>query len=145
MIRADNRGMAFEFFKAKLDFTWMDDFQGVMFIPDEFRSRPAEMSHVAVAIAWHGFTGRTCMLSAVIQDPALLSRRIVRETFEYPFLVRGCEAVLATVDSLNEKSLEICRRLGFKVVHRIPDGGPDADMIVFQMLKADCRWLKKVH
>jgi RimJ/RimL family protein N-acetyltransferase len=81
-------------------------------------------------------------MHVVIQKPEAMTPRIVREAFEFPFNVCGCEAVLGMVDSVNTQALEFDRRLGFEEIARIPNGGLEGDLIVFRMTRAECRWLR---
>lgn len=145
MITCTDKNRTFEFMAQKLGMQWSNDFRGAMFVPEQFRHLPPDPQHVAVAIAWTGFVGRTCQLSAVIQQPQHLTKAIVREAFRFPFEVCNLLVVIALVDSLNHKSNEICRRLGFEAIARIPNGGLEGDLIVYQMLRQNCRWLRKVH
>lgn len=143
MIEADDRRLVHSFFADRLGLHWSDDFRGVLHVPDDCRGRPAQMADVAIAVAWNGFVGKTCCMHAVIQRPELVSPRIVRETFEFPFLKCGCEAILAFVDSTNAAALNFDRKLGFRDIATIPHGGPDADLIILQMLRSECRWLRQ--
>lgn len=143
VITNTDRHLVHSFFHDRLGLHWSEDFRGVLHVPDEFSNQPARMEDVAIAVAWNGFIGHTCCMHAVIQRPELVSPRIVRETFEFPFLHCGCEALLAFVDSSNDAALRFDRKLGFVDVATIPNGGPDADLIVLRMMRADCRWLRK--
>jgi L-amino acid N-acyltransferase YncA len=69
----------------------------------------------------------------------------VRDTFAFPFEVCNCEAVLALVDSTNDAALNFDSKLGFREIARIPNGGTDGDLVVMQMTRAECRWLRKPH
>jgi RimJ/RimL family protein N-acetyltransferase len=71
-----------------------------------------------------------------------MTRTIVREAFEFPFQVAGCVAVLALVDSTNEAALRFDAHLGFREVMRVPDGGLEGDLVVLQMLRSECKWLR---
>lgn len=115
----------------------------MLHVPDAFKNAPMTMADVAVAIGYNGFIGRTCCMHMVIQRPELVSRRITREAFEFPFNVCNCEAVIGFVDSKNHAALDFDRRLGFRDVLVIPNGGPDGDLIQLVMTRADCRWLRK--
>lgn len=143
MIEATDRGLVHSFFRERLGLHWSDDFRGVLHVPDAFVNAPMSMADVAVAVAYNGFVGRTCCMHVVIQRPDLVSPRMVRDTFTYPFDVCGCEAVLGFVDSTNAAALSFDRRLGFRDVLVIPNGGPDGDLIQLMMTRADCRWLRK--
>jgi hypothetical protein len=142
VIQATNREMAWEFFNARLGIHHSEDFRGVLHIPDTCLGMPANMDDVAVAVAYNAFIGKTCCMHTVIQRPDLVSPRIVREAFEYPFIVAGCNAVLALVDSTNAAALKFDTKLGFKEIDRIPDGGIDGDLVVLRMLRSECRWLR---
>lgn len=135
-------GLVHAFFHDRLGLHWSQDFRGVLHVPDEYRCETAQMDSVAVAVGYNAFIGRTCCMHTVIQRPELVSPRIVRQAFEFPFVVCNCEAVLALVDSTNEAALSFDTKLGFEEIARIPNGGPDGDLIVLRMLRADCRWLK---
>jgi RimJ/RimL family protein N-acetyltransferase len=145
MLAANDRSRVNAFFSDRLGLHASADFRGVLHVPDEYTGQLAQMDHVAVAIGYNGFVGRTCCIHIVIQRPDLFSRALIREAFEYPFLVCGCEAVLALIDSHNDKSLDLTRRIGFSEIARIPHGGHEGDLIAKQMLRADCRWLRKPH
>jgi hypothetical protein len=145
VIQVSDRKFVHEFFHDRLGIHWSEDFRGVLHVPDEYQHYPRSMDHVAVAVGYNSFIGHTCCLHSVIQRPDLVSRRMVRETFEFPFNTCGCEAVLGLVDSSNLPALNFNTKLGFKEVYRVPNGGLDGDLIIMQMLRGDCRWLRKEH
>jgi RimJ/RimL family protein N-acetyltransferase len=64
--------------------------------------------------------------------------------FDYPFNFLGLEKVFGIVNSLNTRAMEYDKKVGFKEVIRFPgmhgDGG---DLVVFEMNKVDCRWIKE--
>lgn len=145
MFQATDARLVHQFFHDRLGLHWSEDFRGVVHVPDEYANRQASMDHVAVAVAYNAFVGRTCCMHTVIQRPDLVSPRIVREAFEFPFVVANCEAVLGLVDSKNEAALSFDKKLGFKEIAVIPNGGPEADLVVLRMLRSECRWLRKAH
>ena len=130
------------FFQNRLGLHWSQDFRGAVYVPDEFRGRTASMDHVAVAVGFNGFIGRTCCIHIVIQRPELFSRRIIREIFEYGFLHAGCEVLLALIDSTNAPSRELVQRVGFELCATVPHGGLEDDLEIWQMTRGACRWLK---
>lgn len=145
MIQVNDCHLVHGFFKDRLGIHWSEDFRGVLHIPEEYQDQPKSMDHVAVAVAYNSFIGKTCCMHSVIQRPDLVNRKMVRETFAYPFNTCGCEAILALVDSTNAAALNFDTKLGFREVYRVPNGGIDGDLIVLQMLRGDCRWLPKEH
>jgi RimJ/RimL family protein N-acetyltransferase len=64
--------------------------------------------------------------------------------FDYPFNFLSLEKVFGIVNSFNTKATEYDKKLGFTEAIRFPgmhcDGG---DLVVFEMNKADCRWIKE--
>lgn len=142
MIQANNPQMVHAFFNERLGLHWSADFRGVLWVPEEHANEAATMDHVAVAVGYNAFIGRTCCMHTVVQRPELLNRRMVRDAFTYPFNVANCNAVLALVDSTNEAALSFDAKLGFREVLRIPDGATDGDLVILQMLRSECRWLQ---
>ncbi len=138
-----DRDMVCEYFFAKMQLQPTADFRGVLHVPVEYEHEVASMDHVGIAVGYCGFIGRTCCMHTVITRPDLLTARMMREFFGYPFNVCGVECALALVESSNGPSLKFCKKVGFKEVHRIPNGGLDDDLVMLQMLRADCRWLSK--
>ena len=101
------------YFHEQLGLHWSDDIRGVLYVPDEYLGQIAEPSHVVVAVAYNDFIGKTCCLHSVIRGPDKVTRKMVRETFAYPFDVCHCEAVLALVDSARRSRDELDQKLGF--------------------------------
>ena len=72
-------------------------------------------------------------------------KKLLFAAFDYPFNHRGVEIIFGVVNSLNTKAMEYDQKLGgFKEAARYvgmhDDGG---DLVVFEMNKADCRWIKE--
>jgi len=82
-------------------------------------------------------------MHSVIQDPSAVTRGIVRETFEFPFLVCGVGSILALVESTNKAALRFDEKLGFVRKLTIPGGGVEADLVILEMTRHDCRWIRK--
>lgn len=138
-----DRHLVSDYFLAKLQLQPTADFRGVLHVPSEYHDSVMSMDSVGIAVGYAGFIGRTCCMHSVITRPDLVTPRIVRETFEYPFITCGLECVLALVESTNGAALKFDKKLGFREIHRIPHGGMDDDLVVLQMLRGDCRWLDK--
>jgi hypothetical protein len=131
------------FFKDRLGLHNSVDFRGMLYAPERpTDDSPIMMDDIAVAVAFNSFIGRTCCIHVVIQRPDLFCRRIISASFQYAFLACGCEAVLGLVDSVNTASLDLVKRLGFEEFARVPNGGGEGDLVMTQMLRANCRWLR---
>ena len=143
MIANHNLRLGFEFFKAKTGLSYSDDFRCVMFIANRHLGLVTKMEHVGAAFAFSNFCGRTASFHVVVQDPAMVTKKVLREVFSYAFVVCGLEALVATIDSTNVKSANFAKKVGGTLIHTIKDGGLDGDMLYFQMLKSDCIWIKE--
>lgn len=62
--------------------------------------------------------------------------------FTYMFEQLGCRVVYGDVRAKATGVIDIDYRLGFRAVHRFKGYYPDDDLIVFQMHKNQCKWLK---
>jgi hypothetical protein len=142
MIETCDPSLVHAFFNDRLGLHQSTDFRGVLYAPERPDDAPIMMDDIAVAVGYNAFIGRSCCMHTVVQRPDLLNRRMVLCAFQYPFTVCNCEAVLALVDSTNAAALNFDTRLGFKEIARIPNGGGEGDLIVLQMLRSECRWLR---
>jgi hypothetical protein len=141
-ISGRGKGAVSQFFEDRLQLRPSDDLRAVLHVPVEYQDTPASMDLVAVGVAYQNFIGRTCCMHTVIQRPEFVTPRMVRETFHYPFITCGLTAVLALVDSANTAAVDFDTRLGFKEIYRIPDGGLEGDMIILEMQRNNCRWIR---
>lgn len=95
-------------------------------------------------VAFNCFWGRVCtMHTAGVGN--WISRALLWRTFDYPFRQLNLRAVLAPVAAHNARSLKLTKGVGFKEVHRIPNGWDDGDdLIIMQLLRDDCHWLDRL-
>lgn len=113
-------------------------------ISDDFRAIGAvDGGLLRAVVAYNGFTGRTCFMHSAIDDPSVVNRTFVRAIFEYPFVQCGVLSILAMVDSTNTQALDIDKRCGFKEINRLAGAGLEGDMVILQLTRDECRWLKE--
>jgi len=91
-------------------------------------------------IGFDNFTEFDCELF-MAGEPGWVSRRFCRAVFGYPFTQLGKMRVTGRVDAADTKTLDIDKRLGFKVEGRLRNALGDRDIIVVGMLRAECRWI----
>ena len=64
--------------------------------------------------------------------------------FRYPFEECGRGIIIAVVHESNAASSKLVSHFGFTETHRILDGvKPGEALILYEMRKADCRWLSR--
>ena len=70
-----------------------------------------------------------------------LTKRYLHVIFDYPFIQRGVQKIIAPVLSENSDSLRMVEKMGFKEEARLKNVHPTGDMIFFVMNKTDCKYL----
>lgn len=61
--------------------------------------------------------------------------------FHYPFEALSVKVLFAPVEEVNDRSIALCRKLGFKEVARIADYYPSGAQRLYAMRRDECRWL----
>lgn len=75
-------------------------------------------------------------------EPGWLSKGRLAVIFAYPFLQLGCRGVFALVRRRNAKSRKLVEGLGWRRPYGVPEGFKDDDMVIYTMLRRECRWLE---
>jgi hypothetical protein len=74
----------------------------------------------------------------------LFDREFTHAIFHYPFVQCGKGLLIGITPSSHESSLAVSRYLGFREVYRMKDAWAEGiDMIVKEMRKEECQWLRK--
>lgn len=95
-------------------------------------------------VGYTGFVGKTCQMHVVSFTRTFTPRKLLRAAFDYPFNQVGCEVVFGVVNSKNKLAMRYDKHLGFTEAIRFPEVHEDGgDLVVFQMKKAECRWIKE--
>jgi RimJ/RimL family protein N-acetyltransferase len=97
-------------------------------------------------VIYSGYTKASIFTHIAGFKPNWLSRKLLGTLFYYPFGQLQCNKIFCSVKGSNTKGQDFVLRLGFQVVCRVPGVYPgvafDADMVIFDMNRADCPWLK---
>ena len=103
-----------------------------------------EKNKIEWVIGYTAFIGKTCQMHVVNLTTSYTPKGVLFGAFDYPFNYCGLEKVFGIVNSKNERAMQYDQKLGFKEAVRFngvhDDGG---DLVVFEMNKADCRWIKE--
>jgi RimJ/RimL family protein N-acetyltransferase len=103
-----------------------------------------EKNRIEWVIGYTAFIGKTCQMHVVNLTTSYTPKGVLFGAFDYPFNHCGLEKVFGIVNSKNERAMQYDQKLGFKEAVRFngvhDDGG---DLVVFEMNKADCRWIKE--
>lgn len=84
-----------------------------------------------------------CMHVAAEPGSRWLTRDFLFRVFAYPFIQLGCNRVTGLVRTDNMEARRFDEHLGFKQEGVIRKGASNGmDMILYGMLKEECRWLE---
>jgi hypothetical protein len=103
-----------------------------------------EENKIEWVIGYTAFIGKTCQMHMVNLKGGYTPKGLLFGAFDFPFNYLGVEKAIGILNSLNIRAVEYDKKLGFTEVVRLEgmhdDGG---DLIVMEMNKADCRWIKE--
>lgn len=72
-----------------------------------------------------------------------ITRRMLKAAAEYAFNVCGCRRMTSLNDA-NEFEMEpYLERLGFKYEGRLRHALPDSDLLVYGLIREDCKWVSQ--
>lgn len=98
-----------------------------------------------MVVCFNAFIGKTCQMHVATKPGYKFTPRAMLDAvFKYAFIERGCERILAVVNSRNEPAMRYDQHVGFYEMMRMggmhDDGG---DMVLLAMDKAECKYLPK--
>jgi len=79
------------------------------------------------------------VIACALEAP--LTRRFLRGIFYYPFRQLGVRRVTALIDSRNSASRRLVEHAGFVQEGVMRHAAPNDDVVIYGLLKEDCRWL----
>jgi RimJ/RimL family protein N-acetyltransferase len=95
-------------------------------------------------VGFDGWNGASCQMH-VAGEGNWISRDLIRATFDYAFNVAGLKVVLGLVPSGNEKALRFDKHIGFTEIARIKGGHPDGALVILELRRENCRYLRNEH
>jgi RimJ/RimL family protein N-acetyltransferase len=103
-----------------------------------------EENKIEWVVGYTAFIGKTCQMHVINLTEAYTPKGLLFGAFDFPFNYLGVEKIIAIVNSLNTRAMNYDKKLGFTEVVRLEgmhdDGG---DLVVLEMNKADCRWIRE--
>jgi hypothetical protein len=103
-----------------------------------------EENKIEWVIGYTAFIGKTCQMHMVNLKGGYTPKKLLFGAFDYPFNHCKLEKVFGIVNSKNVRAMEYDQKLGFTEAKRFTGMHDDeGDLVVFEMNKADCRWIKE--
>ena len=130
---------------SKVIWRYLSDRTGIPWSTDFVGIARVRETDILGAVGYNGFTKTSCWMHMAGDHPRWVTREFLMEAFRYPFEQLGLTMVLGTVSSGNIRALNMDFKLGFKELIYIPGAHEDGGLHILQMLREDCRWLRKPH
>lgn len=108
--------------------------------PDPTLCKP-ELIGGVVFYDWNGVNIN--MGTAGVTGSNWLTRSALRDFFRYPFIQLGAKRVTALVGEGNVKSQMLVEGVGFVLETTLADAHLTGDLLVYRLLPAECRWIKR--
>jgi len=97
---------------------------------------------VAVAGAvFDSFTGKSITAHIWVKERTAVSKLWFAAICDYPFNQLGVTKVIGKVDSNNLRAIHIDEHMGFELEAVIGDYSDEGDMLLYTMVKSQCRML----
>ncbi len=98
---------------------------------------------IVAGVGYDMWTPNSVQMHIWIPRPAEMTRSFIQEGFRYPF-ENGKGLVIGLTPGNNAAALRFNKRVGFKEVYRMRDAwSPGVDVVVQEMRREDCRWLRR--
>jgi len=94
---------------------------------------------IAASVWYEDYTKKSVMCHIVIKSK--INKEYLRVIFDYPFKQLNVDKIIVPIKSNNTKSIKFVGKLGFKEEARLLDVFPDADLLFFNLLKGECKFL----
>lgn len=94
-----------------------------------------------VVVGYDNYTGPGVEMFVAAWSEYWPVRSFMRAIFAYPFKQLGCKRVTGLCASDNADAIRMHRKTGFRREGIIREGLSDADIIIFGMLRTECRWI----
>ena len=123
-------------------YSWIAERANLKVGPDLRAIEAVDGDRILGMVAYDNWMPNACSMHLAIEVP-IASRRLIKPAFGIAFIEFKRQVVIGYVLSNNAKALALDLHLGFKEVGRLRDAwGPGVDMVIMEMRREDCRWLK---
>ena len=98
--------------------------------------------HIVAGAYYDRYTGRSITITVAVEKGTHVAKDFLRAIFQYPFNQLGVERLVAYSSTDNKASLDLIRRVGFKLQAVIPNIYPEGDMVISAMTKEQAKYLE---
>lgn len=130
--------------RASRSFGWLHERTGCAMSAD-FRAVEAvdARGHIRGMVGFDAWTPASCQAHMAADTP-IAWRYLLPAACEYAFVEAGKDVVLGIIPGHNARSLALAKHMGFSEVCRLADAwSAGIPLVVHEMRRTDCRWLKE--
>lgn len=98
---------------------------------------------LVAVVGFDNFNGAAVEMHVAASQPRWMNRTLLEASFDYPFNVLGAKTIIAKVPSGNKEALKLNKNLGFHEVANMKGAHPDGSLVIQELPRAKCRFLKK--
>lgn len=113
--------------------------------PEDVTIAAVDITKLLCVVVYTNYTGFDVEMCIASWSPHWCTKGFLRLAFGYPFTQLKCDRVSGRVTASNQKAIDMDERLGFKREGLIRRGVAGEDVIIFGMLREECRWTGKAH
>jgi RimJ/RimL family protein N-acetyltransferase len=96
---------------------------------------------IIAGVLYNYYTGTNiCMHVAAVPGRKWLTRQFLFAAFDYPFNQLKVRRVTGLVPAKNEEAIRFDTHLGFELEGRMSHALADDDMLIFGLLRENCKW-----
>ena len=101
--------------------------------------------YIRWVIGYNNFLGRSVQVHlGSIKGLQTRPKQLLHAAFDFPFNVLHVDLLIGIINSVNKRMVDVAFKLGFREKTRWENmHDNNGDIIVFEMHKKDCRWLRK--
>ena len=97
---------------------------------------------LVAGVAYSGWNGVNIEAHIASEGTHWLNRQYLWTIFDYPFNQVGAGRITTCVNEGNVKSRRFTGHLGFKLEAKLAGAHPTGDLLIYRLLKTECRWIK---
>lgn len=102
----------------------------------------ADGDELVAGVVYSDWNGANIFMDVAAQPgKRWLNRGFLWMAFHYPFVQLKCKRVSGVVAADNASARKFNEHLGFTLEAVLKDAHPHGDLLVYRMLREDCRWL----
>lgn len=101
-----------------------------------------EGNSLVAGVTYQNFNRYNIEMSVAVVDGFQWSRKSLNCAFSYPFEQLQVNRVTALVECDNSRSQRFVERLGFTLEARLKHACWSGDLLLYRLLRSECRWLR---